>query len=104
MEVITEGDYESSLEYLGGIFNELAHYFIDSHFVNDENSTNINDDEDENNNEYDSRDDVDEPSPDVLKNKNIIILLYRHIVLAINSFLVQGFQIGTLFFNFAYFF
>ena len=31
------------------------------HFVNDENSININDDEDEDNNEYDSRDKVDEP-------------------------------------------
>ena len=34
------------------------------HFVNDDNSTNVND-EDEDNNEYDSRDDVGEPSPDV---------------------------------------
>ena len=95
MELIKEGDYKSSLEYFGGIFNELADYFVDSHFVNikeikwkeiyelininhisdkfeqmlgnnrhfvnDENSTNINDDEDEDNNEYDSRDEVDEP-------------------------------------------
>ena len=77
------------------MFNELADYFVNSHFVNrkeikwkeiyelininhisdkfeqmlgnnrhfvnDENSTNINDDEDEDNNEYDSRDEVDEP-------------------------------------------
>ena len=98
LEVITEGDYESSSEYFGGIFNELADYFVDSyfvnrkeikgkeiydlininhisdkfeqmlgnnpHFVNDDNSTNVND-EDEDNNEYDSRDDVGEPSPDV---------------------------------------
>ena len=34
LELITEGDYESSLEYFGGIFNELANYFVDSHFVN----------------------------------------------------------------------
>ena len=34
MEVITEGDYESSLEYFDGKFNELADYFVDSHFVN----------------------------------------------------------------------
>ena len=98
LEVITEGDYESSSEYFGGLFNELADYFVDSyyvnrkeikgkeiydlininhisdkfeqmlgnnpHFVNDDNSTNVND-EDEDNNEYDSRDDVGEPSPDV---------------------------------------
>ena len=98
LEVITEGDYESSSEYFSGIFNELADYFVDSyfvnrkeikgkeiynlininhisdkfeqmlgnnqHFVNDDNSTNVND-EDEDNNEYDSRDDVGEPSPDV---------------------------------------
>ena len=35
------------------------------HFVNDQNRTNINDDENEDNNEYDSRDEVDESSPDV---------------------------------------
>ena len=98
LEVITEGDYESSSEYFGGLFNELADYFVDSyfvnrkeikgkeiydlininhisdkfeqmlgnnpHFVNDDNSTNVND-EDEVNNEYDSRDDIGEPSPDV---------------------------------------
>ena len=34
MEVITEGDYESSLEYFDGKFNELSDYFVDSHFVN----------------------------------------------------------------------
>ena len=34
MELIAEGDYESSLEYFRGIFNELADYFVDSHFVN----------------------------------------------------------------------
>ena len=34
LEVITEGDYESSAEYFGGIFNELADYFVDSYFVN----------------------------------------------------------------------
>ena len=34
MEVITEGDYESSLEYFDGKFNELADYFVYSHFVN----------------------------------------------------------------------
>ena len=34
MEVITEGDYESSLEYFDGKFNELADYFVDSYFVN----------------------------------------------------------------------
>lgn len=34
LEVITEGDYESSSEYFGGIFNELADYFVDSYFVN----------------------------------------------------------------------
>ena len=99
MEVITEGEYESSLEYFSGIFNELADYFVNSHFVNrkeikwkkiydlininhisdkfeqmlgnnphfanDEIRTNINDDENEDNNEYDSRDEVDESSPDV---------------------------------------
>ena len=99
LEVVTEGDCESSLEYFGRILNELADYFVDSYFVNskeikwkeiydlininhisdkfeqilgdnrhfakDENSTNINDGEDEYNNEYDSRDDVDEPNPDV---------------------------------------
>ena len=98
LEVVTEGDYESSSEYFGGLFNELADYFVDSyfvnrkeikgkeiydlininhisdkfeqmlgnnpHFVNDDNSTNVND-EDEVNNEYDSRDDIGEPSPDV---------------------------------------
>ena len=35
------------------------------HFVNNQNRTNINDDENEDNNEYDSRDEVDEFSPDV---------------------------------------
>jgi hypothetical protein len=35
------------------------------HFVNDENRTYINDDEDEDDNEDNSRDGVDEPSPDV---------------------------------------
>ena len=35
------------------------------HFVNNQNRTNINDDENEDNNEQDSRDDVDESSPDV---------------------------------------
>ena len=34
LEVITEGDYESSAEYFGGIFDELADYFVDSYFVN----------------------------------------------------------------------
>ena len=34
LEIITEDDYESSLEYFRGIFNELADYFVDSHFVN----------------------------------------------------------------------
>ena len=34
MEVITEGEYESSLEYFSGIFNELADSFANSHFVN----------------------------------------------------------------------
>ena len=34
MEVITEGEYESSLEYFSGIFNELADYFVNSNFVN----------------------------------------------------------------------
>ena len=33
LEVVTEGDCESSLEYFGGIFNELADYFVDSYFV-----------------------------------------------------------------------
>ena len=34
LEVVTEGDCESSLEYFGGILNELADYFVDSYFVN----------------------------------------------------------------------
>ena len=34
LEIVTEGDCESSLEYFGGIFNELENYFVDSHFVN----------------------------------------------------------------------
>ena len=34
LEVITEGDAESSAEYFGGIFNELADYFVNSYYVN----------------------------------------------------------------------
>ena len=34
LEVIMEGDYESSADYFGGIFNELADYFVDSYYVN----------------------------------------------------------------------
>ena len=34
LDVVTEGEYESSSEYFGGVFNELADYFVDSYFVN----------------------------------------------------------------------
>ena len=34
LEIITEGDYESSTEYFGGIFNELADFFVNSYYVN----------------------------------------------------------------------
>jgi hypothetical protein len=136
LEVITEGDYESSLEYFDGKFNELADYFVDSHFVNrkeikwkeiydlininhitdkfeqmlgnnphfvnDENRTYINDDEDEDNKII--REMTLTSLVLMSKKKNKIILLYLRIVLAINSFLAQGFQIDSLFFNFAYFF
>ena len=34
LEIITEGDYESSTEYFGGIFNELADFFVNSYYIN----------------------------------------------------------------------
>ena len=94
LEVITEGEVESSAEYFGGIFKELADYFVDSYYVNRReikgkeiydlidinqisskfeqmigdnpyyNGMNDNNDDDENN-DYDTRDNVGEATSDV---------------------------------------
>ena len=92
LEVIMEGEVDSSAEYFGGIFNDLADYFVNSYYVNrkeikgkeiydliDINNistkfeqmmgdnpyyTATNDDDDENS-DFDPRDDVGEPIPDV---------------------------------------
>ena len=91
LEVITEGDAESSAEYFGGIFDELADYFVNTYYVNRKevkgkdiiNLINIehiadkfeqmignyqqfnemNDNEE--NSDYDTRDDVGEANPDI---------------------------------------
>ena len=92
LEVITEGEAESSADYFGGIFNELADYFVNSYYVNRKeikgkqiyNLIDIeaisqkfeqmignnpqfydNDGDDEENNDYDTRDDVGEATSDV---------------------------------------
>jgi hypothetical protein len=95
LEVITEGEAESSTEYFGGIFNELADYFVNSYYVNKKeikgkeiydlidinqiserfeqmmgdnpyyNGMNSDIVDDDENNDYDSRDDVGEATPDV---------------------------------------
>ena len=92
LEVITEGEAESSADYFGGIFNELADYFVNSYYVNRKeikgkqiydlidieaisqkfeqmigNNPQFydNDCDDEENNDYDTRDDVGEATSDV---------------------------------------
>ena len=92
LEVITEGEAESSADYFGGIFNELADYFVNSYYVNRKeikgkqiydlidieaisqkfeqmigNNPQFydNDGDDEENNDYDARDDVGEATSDV---------------------------------------
>ncbi len=92
LEVITEGEAESSADYFGGIFNELADYFVNSYYVNRKeikgkqiydlidieaisqkfeqmigNNPQFydNDGDDEENNDYDTRDDVGEATSDV---------------------------------------
>ena len=92
LEVITEGEAESSADYFGGIFNELADYFVNSYYVNRKeikgkqiydlidieaisqkfeqmigNNPQFydNDGDDEENNDYDTRDDVCEATSDV---------------------------------------
>ena len=95
LEVITEGEAESSADYFGGIFNELADYFVNSYYVNKKeikgkeiydlidinqisskfeqmmgdnpyyNGMNGDNTDDDENNDYDSRDDVGEATPDV---------------------------------------
>ena len=95
LEVITEGEAESSADYFGGIFNELADYFVNSYYVNKKeikgkeiydlidinqisskfeqmmgdnpyyNGMNGDNTDDDENNDYDSRDDAGEATPDV---------------------------------------
>ena len=92
LEVITEGDAESSADYFGGIFNELADFFVNEYYANKKEikgkdifelfdinqisqkfeqmmeanpKYNGMNDVDEDESDYDTRDDIGEPTPDV---------------------------------------
>ena len=92
LEVITEGDAESSADYFGGIFNELSDFFVNEYYAKKKEikgkdifelfdinqisqkfeqmmeanpKYNGMNEVDEDDGDYDTRDDIGEPSPDV---------------------------------------
>ena len=95
LDVITEGDADGSLDYMGGIFQDLTEYFVNTYYKDRKeikgkeiydlidinqisskfeqmmgdnpyyNGMNGDNTDDDENNDYDSRDDVGEATPDV---------------------------------------